>query len=247
MRYSFHAQIAAKRNYTKLVTDHDIQVQSFQGYGSTFIKKAGYSPDAYVQVAMQLATYRLFGEQVGTYEATQVRPFLHGRTETTRSVSTASEAFVKRMGLRAKYDEHDATIRKEKLALLREAVTSHVTYIGKAAKAMGVDRHFLGLSMLVRDGEVAPALYSHPLFIRSKRWRVSTSHLTHPKFDNWGYGEVVPDGVGLSYAIKAENCVFNVTALRENNYTHPLCHYLEEALLEMRSMIELDVGMTSKL
>jgi carnitine O-acetyltransferase len=198
-------------------------------------------------MAMQLATYRLFGEQTGTYEATQVRPFLHGRTETTRSVSTASEAFVKRMGLRPKYDEHNAAIRKEKLDLLREAVASHVKYIGKAAKAMGVDRHFLGLSMLVKDGEVAPALYSHPLFIRSKRWRVSTSHLTHPKFDNWGYGEVVPDGVGLSYAIKPENCVFNVTALRENNYTEPLCHFLEEALLEMRSMIELDEDMTSKL
>ena len=50
--------------------------QSFHGYGSNFIKKSGYSPDAYVQVAMQLATFRLFGEQVGTYEATQVRPFL---------------------------------------------------------------------------------------------------------------------------------------------------------------------------
>ena len=50
--------------------------QSFQGYGSDFIKKSGHSPDAYVQAAMQLATFRLFGEQVGTYEATQVRPFL---------------------------------------------------------------------------------------------------------------------------------------------------------------------------
>ena len=227
--------------------DHDLQVQSFQGYGSNFIKKAGFSPDAYVQMAMQLATYRLFGEQVGTYEATQVRPFLHGRTETTRAVSPESEAFIKKMGLRPKYDEHDAAVRKEKLSLLRDAVTSHVNYIGKAAKGMGVDRHLFGLSMEVKDGEVAPALYSHPLFVRSKRWRVSTSHLTHPKFDNWGYGEVVPDGVGLAYAIKADSCVFNVTALREQEWTEPLCYYLEEALLEMRSMIEMDEALTSKL
>ena len=224
-----------------------MQVQSFQGYGSTFIKKAGYSPDAYVQMAMQLATYRLFGEQAGTYEATQVRPFLHGRTETTRSVSPASEAFVKYMGLRPKYDEHDTAVRKQKLDLLRAAVSSHVEYIGKAAAAHGVDRHFLGLSMLVQDDEVAPVLYSHPLFIRSKRWRVSTSHLTHKKFENWGYGEVVPDGVGLAYAIKADSCVFNITALRENQWTEPLSYYLEEALIEMQQMIEIDQATASKL
>jgi carnitine O-acetyltransferase len=237
----------AKHNYTKLVTDHDIQVQSFQGYGSNFIKKAGFSPDAYVQMAMQLATYRLFGEQAGTYEATQVRPFLHGRTETTRSVSPASEAFVKAMGLSPKYDEHDTAIRTAKLGLLRDAVETHVNYIGDAAKAHGVDRHFLGLSMLVGDGEEAPTLYSHPLFIRSKRWRVSTSHLTHKKFENWGYGEVVPDGVGLAYAIKADNCVFNIVALRKHQWTEPLSHYLEEALNEMQQMIEIDQAMSSKL
>lgn len=224
-----------------------MQVQSFQGYGSNFIKKAGYSPDAYVQMAMQLATYRLFGEQAGTYEATQVRPFLHGRTETTRSVSPASEAFVKAMGLRPKYDEHNAAIRKAKLGLLQDAVKSHVNYIGNAAKAHGVDRHFLGLSMLVEDGEDAPTLYSHPLFARSKRWRVSTSHLTHKKFENWGYGEVVCDGVGLAYAIKADNCVFNITALRERNWTEALSHYLEEALIEMRQMIEMEQAQSSKL
>ena len=80
-------------------------MQSFQGYGSNFIKKAGFSPDAYVQMAIQVATYRLFGKQCATYESTQVRPYLHGRTETTRSVSPASAAFVDRMGLRRGEEE----------------------------------------------------------------------------------------------------------------------------------------------
>jgi len=115
----------AKSHLNKLVGDHDLDVQSFQGYGSNYIKKAGFSPDAYVQMAIQLATYRLWGCQGGTYEATQMRPFLHGRTETTRSVSPASGAFVKAMGLRPKHDETDEATRKEKLGLLRDAVGSH--------------------------------------------------------------------------------------------------------------------------
>jgi carnitine O-acetyltransferase len=71
--------------------------------------------------------------------------------------------------------------------------------------------------------------------------------LTHKRFENWGYGEVVPDGVGLAYAIKANNCVFNITSLKENRWAEPLSHYLEEALNEMQQMIEIDQASTSKL
>lgn len=115
----------AKSHLNQLVGDHDLDVQSFQGYGSNYIKKAGFSPDAYVQMAIQLATYRLWGHQGGTYEATQMRPFLHGRTETTRSVSPASAAFLKAMGPRPKHDEANEVARKGKLGLLRDAVGSH--------------------------------------------------------------------------------------------------------------------------
>lgn len=236
-----------KSNYEKLISDHEMQVQSFQGYGSSAMKKMGYSPDAYVQIAMQLATYRLWGEQGGTYEATQVRPFLHGRTETTRTVSPASEAFVKMMGLRPKQDEMDATQRAKKVELLHEAVSSHAKYIGLAAKAMGVDRHFLGLALSVKDGETAPTLYSDPVYARAKTWRVSTSHLTHPRFDNWGYGEVTPNGVGLAYSIHPNHCMFCITALREHDWPERLSHLLEEALLEMQTLNALDMAPSSKL
>ena len=235
----------AKANFNQLISSHEMQTQSFQGYGSNAIKKMGYSPDAYVQMAMQLATYRLWKEQGGTYEATQVRPFLHGRTETTRTVSPASESFIKTMGLRPKRDEMDASKRKEKLDLLKEAVKSHVEYIGNAAKAMGVDRHLLGLALSVKDGETAPGLLSHPLTARAKTWRVSTSHLTHPRFDSWGYGEVVPNGVGLAYSIHPNSCMFCITALKEHGWPERLSYLLEEALLEMQSLNELEISAPS--
>ncbi|KAL3921881.1 MAG: hypothetical protein SGILL_002511 [Bacillariaceae sp.] len=235
--------------FSKLIMDHELHVQSFQGYGSSFIKKAGFPPDAFVQTAMQLATYRLFGEQVGTYEATQVRSFLHGRTEVTRSVSTESEAFVKRMGLRPFNDETDPSACKEKISLLRKASTAHSKYTVLAATAQGVDRHLLGLALMVKDGEPTPDLFSDALYARSKRWRSSTSNLSHPRFNLWGYGEVVPDGVGLAYAILPKSCVFNITALKETAYTGKLAELLEEAFLEMRSLVESQSssGVMSKL
>ena len=242
-----HPLNAAKNDFKTLITDHSLDVLNFNGYGSDYIKKAGYSPDAYAQMAIQLAIYRLFGKQVGTYEATQMRPFLHGRTETTRSVSPEGEAFVKRMGLRQQNDMNDESARSEKLSLLREAVQSHVNYIRKAGKGYGVDRHFFGMAMLVNSDETPPALFSDPLYSRAKTWRVSTSHLPHPKFDNWGFGEVVPDGVGVGYAVKKDSCVFNLTARSEHGWTERLGHFLEEALLEMQLLIDMSSKPQSKL
>jgi carnitine O-acetyltransferase len=228
-----HEMIAkAKSEFRTLITDHESDVQSFQGYGSTAIKKMGYSPDAFAQMAIQLAVYRLHGECVGTYEATQTRPYLHGRTETTRTVSPDSTAFVEKMGLESNFASSKSS-REEKKALLRKAVGSHGKYISNASKGNGVDRHLFGMSMLADDKDKMPAIYSDPLFIRSKTWRVSTSHLTHPKFENWGFGEVVPDGLGVAYGVNSDACVFNITARKEHCWTERVCHLLEEALLEM--------------
>lgn len=44
--------------HLRLVKNLDIQVHRFYDYGKEFIKKQKMSPDAYIQVALQLAYYR---------------------------------------------------------------------------------------------------------------------------------------------------------------------------------------------
>lgn len=195
----------------------------------------GYSPDAFVQMAIQLATYRLWGELGATYEASQVRIFLHGRTETTRSVSQASAAFCSQMGLAP--SELDRVSRAEKVALLQSAIKSHVSYMSDGAKGKGVDRHLLGLSLSLDPTlEKSPDLFTDPLYQKAKTWRVSTSHLTHPKLVNFGFGQVVPHGVGIAYSVHKRGCIFNLTALKKWDWTERLSELLEEALLEMRDL-----------
>jgi carnitine O-acetyltransferase len=234
----------ARSDFLEVVDSNDMHVQTFQGYGTEFIKSAGFSPDAYIQMAIQLATFRLFGTQAATYESTQVRPFLHGRTETTRTVSPASNAFCRVMGLRPIGDHHDAKARTEKLTLLKEATESHVKYIRLASQAQGVDRHLMGLGLAAEEGEDLPDLLLHPLHARSKLWRVSTSTLpgTSP-----GFGPVCDTGVGIGYDVRATSCTFSVSALKHRAWTEELSHYLEEALLEMRELSEMERAARSKL
>jgi len=233
----------ARTDFNKLVSNQQLSVQSFRGYGSDFIKQSGYSPDAFVQIIMQLAVYRLFGKQVATYEASQVRFFLHGRTETTRTVSNASHSFVKSMGLRPNQNYNDPMMRKENLSLFYIATESHSKYSKDAAQGYGVDRHFFGLSMLVGDDEQPPALFEHPLYGRSKYWKVSTSTLPNAP----GFGCVVPDGVGIAYEVKYDSCIFTITACGDNDLTEHLSYLIEEALLEMKLLVNSDREMISKL
>lgn len=149
--------------------------------------------------------------------------------------------------MRPSWDEDIATVASEKVLLLKRAVTAHAKYTSLAAKASGVDRHFLGLSLMAKDGEKLPSLYSDSVFSRSKHWRLSTSQLSHPRFNLWGYGEVSPVGVGLAYSILPESCVFCVTALRSTGWTDKLSELLEEALLEMRRIAEFNEIKRSKL
>lgn len=180
----------AKSHFRTLVGSHMHTNCSFHGYGSNYMKSIKISPDAYVQMIMQLASYRLFEKQVGTYEAIQVRKFLHGRTETGRAVSIESGEFVKAMGLTSYYkhtggSSSPGNTDSEKVELFKKAANAHSKYCKDASQGHGVDRHLLGLSLLVKDGEKTPDLFSHPLYQRSKHWRVSTSHLTHPRILNW--------------------------------------------------------------
>jgi carnitine O-acetyltransferase len=73
--------------------------------------------------------------------------------------------------------------------LFQRAVARHMQYSAWAADGQGVDRHLFGLKKSLREGEEVPALYTDEAFAKSSHWELSTSQLSSPWFDGWGYGE----------------------------------------------------------
>ncbi|KAG0316058.1 Carnitine O-acetyltransferase mitochondrial [Podila horticola] len=66
--------IANAHTYFKATVDaHEMVPTEFKGYGKGLIKAFKMSPDAYVQMALQLAYYRKHGELVATYESAATR------------------------------------------------------------------------------------------------------------------------------------------------------------------------------
>lgn len=80
-----------------LLNDVDLHIHINNKFGKGFIKRCKTSPDAFIQMALQLAYYRDIGKHHLTYEASMTRMFREGRTETVRSCSIESCDWVKSM------------------------------------------------------------------------------------------------------------------------------------------------------
>ncbi|KAF8073434.1 acyltransferase ChoActase/COT/CPT [Lyophyllum atratum] len=221
----------AEQRFDELVGRHDMKVLHYEAYGKNAIKRHAISPDAWVQLTKQLAFWKMYGRMGVTYESAQTRKYKKGRTEVIRSASNEGRQFVEAM-------VEGRTDPTQLRALFQRAASRHMQYGAWAADGQGVDRHLFGLKKLVKteEGEEVPELYKDEAFAKSNHWELSTSQLSSPYFDGWGYGEVVPDGYGLAYAIGDEYIRWTITSLKRDNDV--LAHYLAEAATEIRDMME---------
>lgn len=186
----------ATRDFHDVIGQHELAIQAYQGYGKGLIKKFRCSPDAYVQMIIQLAYHKMYGKNRPTYESAATRRFQLGRTETCRSVSSDSAAWCAAMA-----DHSGAVDDAARVALLRKAVASHVEYITAASDGKGVDRHLFGLKKLLQPGEEVPALFRDPAYAYSGSWYLSTSQLSSEYFNGYGWSQVIDAGFGIAYMI----------------------------------------------
>ena len=184
----------ATTDFDALINQHELKVQAYQGYGKGLIKKFKCSPDAYVQMLIQLAYHKMYGTCRPTYESAATRRFQQGRTETCRTVSDESVAFCAAMA--------DPEVPPEEcVKAFRAAINAHVKYITDASDGKGVDRHLFGLKKMLKEGEELPELYKDRAYGYSGTWYLSSSQLSSEYFNGYGWSQVIDDGFGIAYMI----------------------------------------------
>ena len=77
--------------------DLDLYIHPFDVFGKGLMKKCNVSPDAFVQMALQLAYRRDAGKFSLTYEASMTRLFREGRTETVRPCTIEAAEWARAM------------------------------------------------------------------------------------------------------------------------------------------------------
>lgn len=238
--------LTAKKNLCSLVNDLDLRVVAFKDYGKDFIKTCKVSPDAYLQMAMQLAYFRDQGHFDATYESSMTRLFLHGRTETVRPVTKESCAFVHTMT----DSKADA---KAKLKALQDAAKRHVLGYTDAMCGKGIDRHLFALYVVSVGKNIDSPFLKSAL---SVPWKLSTSQQPQQQTTLWdikdlknqrrispggGFGPVADEGYGVSYMVSGEReLFFHVSSKKSaaNTDSSRFAGKIAQALRDMKAILE---------
>ncbi|XP_061796068.1 choline O-acetyltransferase [Nerophis lumbriciformis] len=218
----------------RLVKNLDMNVHKFHHYGKELIKKLKMSPDAFVQVALQLAYYRCHGRQVSTYESASMRRFKDGRVDNIRSATPEALDFVRAMS-----DGSTSVSSSEKMELLQGAITAQTKYSTLAIMGMAIDNHLLGLREIARELKIdKPEMFKNEAYHISNHFLLSTSQVPTAVEMFCCYGPVVPDGYGVCYNPQSDHFVFSVSSFRESPHTcsSKFVNSLERGLLDMRDL-----------
>ncbi|CAH8646050.1 unnamed protein product [Dicrocoelium dendriticum] len=187
----------------------DLVVVRFRDFGRGFMKKMGFSPDAFVQMALQLAYFMDMGSMALVYESSMTRLFREGRTETVRSCTAEATEFVRAML------DNGATL-EYRARQFRIATDRHQRLTKDAMSGKGVDRHLFALYIMSKFLRLESPFLKK---ILSEPWRLSTSQTPtnqtaefnippdHPdahRCSGGGFGPVDKNGYGVSYIFSSE-------------------------------------------
>lgn len=210
---------------------------SFEDFGSSTAKALGVSPDAFVQLAYQLAHQRAKGSLGATYESIATRQYRHGRTEAMRVVTPEMLAFVAAM-------EDPAADGEARRAAFRAAAGKHVARAKECQAVQAPEQHLWELELIQRrrGGELGvpeqPSLFRTPGWLTMRDDSLSTSSAPSVNIQYFGFGSTSSRCIGVAYVLLPER--FNLylsTPLSVADQMGDFADRLREAVAELRELL----------
>lgn len=187
---------AAGRDFAAYGEGNAMMLRAYDGFGADLAKRLGISPDAFVQMAIQLAHRRAKGFTGATYESVATRRFRHGRTEAMRVVTPEVVDFVDAMS-------DPAVSVDARRAALQAAASAHVARAKACQAGEAPEQHLWELQLLAarRGLDLPQELY------RSPGWRIlrddylSTSAVPSGNILAFGFGATSEHCIGVAYLL----------------------------------------------
>ena len=212
-----------------------VRMKRFENFGKNGIKELKASPDAFFNLALQLAWHRLSGRVNNTYEAVSMQHYYQGRTECARPSTSQAKEFVEAASQGAS---------SEKLAsLARSAFDRHTAMLGECRQAAAPERYLFGLQMMQSMNSIKLAqdedIFSCEAYQTLKRDIISASGLGAEFVGVFAYAPVAADGFGVGYGVCADDIRLGVSCFESNKgRIDSFVAEIENALLDLREILK---------
>ncbi|XP_010898756.1 carnitine O-acetyltransferase b isoform X2 [Esox lucius] len=227
----------AKQNLDILINDLDIRCFNFRRFGKELPKRHNLSPNAFIQVALQLAYYKVHNEVCATCDIASQRMFRGGRTDYIRSPTNQTLKFVLAF--------QDPSVSREiKLELLRDAVETYVALTDQALRGQAIDRHLLGLKLqAIEEGRSVPSLFMDTAYGLATHWKLRTGQVPANTDSVMCFGPLVPDGYAVCYNPQSDHVHFSITAFNccEETQAETLAAVLHSTLCQLQELLQSTV------
>nr|XP_057903598.1 carnitine O-acetyltransferase b [Doryrhamphus excisus] len=224
----------AKQNLDILINDLDVNVFNFKKFGKDLPKQHNLSPNSFIQVALQLAYYRVHNEVCPTCDIASQRMFRKGRTEYIRSPTSNALKFI--------LSFVDASVSREaKVQLFREAVEAYSALTNQVLKGHGIDRHLLGLKLqAIEEGWSVPKIFMDTAYGLATHWKLRTGQVPANTDSVMCFGPLVPDGYAVCYNPQSDHVHFSIIAFNccEETNAEILGVTLRETLCQIQELLE---------
>jgi carnitine O-acetyltransferase len=228
---------AADDSFATFAASTATSILPFEDFGAKRAKELGISPDAFVQMAYQLAHKRTKGLVGATYESIATRQFQHGRTEAMRVVTPEVMHFVATM----EDPDADATSRA---AALRAAAEKHVARAKECQAGNAPEQHLWELQLIQkRRGEElgAPeplALYETPGWLKMRNDYLSTSSAPSTNIRYFGFGSTSSLCIGVAYVLLPDRLnIYLSTPLGVADEMYGFADNLKEVVRELQNLL----------
>ncbi|XP_026155629.1 carnitine O-acetyltransferase b [Mastacembelus armatus] len=224
----------AKQNLDILINDLDVNVFNFKRFGKDLPKKYNMSPNSFIQVALQLAYYKVHNEVCPACDIASQRMFRGGRTEYIRSPTSQTLMFI------LAFDDPSVS-REAKLQLFREAVDAYTALTDLALNGHGIDRHLLGLKLqAIEEGMSIPKIFMDTAYGLATHWKLRTGQVPANTDSVMCFGPLVPDGYAICYNPQADHVHFSITAFNccEETNAETLAHTLKDTLCQLQELLQ---------
>uniref|UniRef100_A0A671XAE6 Carnitine O-acetyltransferase b n=1 Tax=Sparus aurata TaxID=8175 RepID=A0A671XAE6_SPAAU len=203
-------------------------------FGKELPKQHKLSPHSFIQVALQLAYYRVHNEACAACDIISQRMFRGGRTEYIRSPTNQTLKFI------LAFDDPSVS-REAKLQLFREAVDTYAALTKQALKGHGIDSHLLGLKLqAIEEGLSVPKIFMDTAYGLATHWKLRTGQVPANTDSVMCFGPLVPDGYAVCYNPQADHVHFSITAFNccEETHAETLAVTLKDTLCQLQELLQ---------